>query len=61
MKFEYTGEQVYGTRWYKAYAEEGEVLTENAIEEAIPNDIAPWGCRIEYIQDKQALVAAYVD
>lgn len=61
MKFEYTGQQTYGTRWYKVFAEKGETLTKEAIKEAIPNNIAPWGCRVEYNKGTEALVAAYVD
>ena len=61
MKFEYTGRQVYGSRGYKVYAEEGETLTEKTIEEAIPSNIAPWGCYVEYNNGTEAMVEAYVD
>ena len=61
MKFEYTGRQVYGTRWYKVIAEEGEILTNQNIDDAIPMDIAPWGFRVECNNGKEAVIAGYVD
>lgn len=61
MKFVYTGEQTPSTEKYKVFADEGEILTRQAVAEAMPIDIAPFGCRIEYCSNEMAVVVCYVD
>lgn len=61
MKFNLISKTPYGTDHYKVIADEGEALTNEAIENAIPFDIAPFGCAVVYCNGKEAEVKAYVD
>lgn len=61
MKFVYTGEQTPSTKKYRVFADEGETLTRQAVAEATPIDIAPFGCRVEYCSSEIAIVVCYVD